>query len=79
MRLLIDGYSLVFELYLLAHCPAATCPMEWLHGGDYAEFAKHVNDFFGAFKQSNILLTVVFDGCTDPKKHSTFHVNMHIS
>jgi len=69
LRLLIDGYSLVFELYLFSHSPSAS-PLEWLHGGDYTEFANNVNQYFGAFKQSNILLTVVFDGCSDPKKHS---------
>ncbi|XP_045565177.1 protein asteroid homolog 1 [Salmo salar] len=65
-RLVIDGCSLFFRLYL-------NHGLDQAHGGDYDAFAALLSTFISALEACNILPYVVLDGGMDPsdKKLST--------
>ncbi|XP_077405216.1 single-strand DNA endonuclease ASTE1 [Vanacampus margaritifer] len=65
-RLLVDGCSLYFNLYLKHG-------LDRRHGGDYDAFASVVLQFLSALEACNIELFVVLDGGIDPsnKKFDT--------
>ncbi|KAJ7991619.1 hypothetical protein DPEC_G00285780 [Dallia pectoralis] len=70
-RLVIDGCSLLFKLYL-------NHGLDQKHGGDYDAFAALLSTFISALEACNIQPFVVLDGGMDPsdKKLSTLRQRM---
>eukprot|EP00033_Pygsuia_biforma_P000724 GCRY01000847.1.p1 GENE.GCRY01000847.1~~GCRY01000847.1.p1 ORF type:complete len:1383 (+),score=420.73 GCRY01000847.1:228-4376(+) len=63
-----DGYSLVTHLYFsFSH----DRPLNFVHGGQYDDFALRVHDFFTIMKSCNIESFVVFDGALHDIKKDT--------
>ena len=54
-HLVIDGYSLCHSLYSEFH-------IDWIHGGQYWSFRRHLKEFFNSLKRNSIQPLVVFDG-----------------
>lgn len=63
-NLVIDGYSLCFQLYITARCLSA-------FGGDYDRFAAYVKNFLKSLKKCNVSCYVLFDGSLETRKLKT--------
>jgi len=64
VKLVVDGNSLIYQLY-------ADSGLDWVNGGEYELFAKFLYEFLNAFKQNDILMTIVFDGIEESSKNDT--------
>lgn len=65
LSLVVDGWALIYHLYIESQC-------NWLHGGDYPQFYEYLVSYFQIWKQQNIRLSIVFDGCIEPRKEGFF-------
>lgn len=60
----VDGNSLLYYLY-------EDAGLNWLLGGQYAEFEQKVEEWLDAFESCGIGLVFFFDGLVDPLKRAT--------
>ncbi|CAM1318825.1 Uncharacterised protein g7045 [Pycnogonum litorale] len=61
---IIDGYGLTFQLYKKSK-------LDWLNGGQFIQFAKHIEYFVNQFLEKGIKPIILFDGNAPQEKHDT--------
>jgi hypothetical protein len=69
VHILVDGSCFIFQLL-------SRSGLDCLNGGDYDEFVIYLSQFLHAFRNSNIYLTIVLDGCDPIKKEKTARMRM---
>ncbi|CAM1309862.1 Uncharacterised protein g5267 [Pycnogonum litorale] len=62
--ILIDGSGLMFWLYKKSN-------LDWLTGGQFIQFSKHIEDFVNQFLKHGIKPIILFDGDAPPEKRDT--------